>query len=196
MRREDLAEIHPFDGIYYDSARVNLDGVIAPPYDVLSSEQQDELYRRDPHNIVRIMLNRQTPQDTETDNRYTRAAQFLNAWLADGALVRDTEPAFYEYVQRFAHPADPSQTVERTTLFVALKLEPYEKGIVLPHEETHPKAKADRLDLMRATRANPEPIYALYEDPGLEVPELLSRSRGNPLLQAAVPGLADGVLDE
>ena len=185
-----MAEIYPFEGIYYDSACVPLDRVIAPPYDVLSPAQQDELYERDPHNIVRIMLNRQTPHDDESANCYTRAAGFLSAWLSDGTLVRDSEPAYYEYIQRFTHPGDASQTVERTTLFVALKLEPYEKGIVLPHEETHPKAKADRLDLMRATHANPEPIYALYEDPELRVAELLTQSRGDraPLLHASVSG--------
>ena len=74
-----MAEIYPFEGIHYDRSRVPLESVIAPPYDVLSAEQQDALYDRDPHNIVRIMLNRQTPQDDESDNRYTRAARFLNS---------------------------------------------------------------------------------------------------------------------
>ena len=69
--------------------------------------------------------------------------------------MQDDTPALYEYIQRFEHPLDPQQIVERRTLFVALKLEPYENGVVLPHEETHPKAKADRLQLMRATHANP-----------------------------------------
>ncbi len=193
-----MAEIHPFEGIHYDSSRVDLDRVIAPPYDVLSPGQQEDLYQRDPHNIVRIMLNRETPSDTETDNRYTRAAQFLTGWLAEGVLARDPEPAFYEYVQRFTHPDDPSRSLERATLFVALKLELYEKGIVLPHEETHPKAKADRLNLMRATRANPEPIYALYEDPELAIASILARSRdaGQPFLRASVPGAAGAPPDE
>jgi len=183
-----LAQVCPFTGVHYDPARVPIDRVVAPPYDVLSPEQQEALYARDPHNIVRIMLNWATPQDTPADNRYTRAAAFLADWLAAGILVRDREPAFYEYVQRFAHPGDPSRRVERTTLFVALKLEPYERGIVLPHEETHPKAKADRLDLMRATRSNPEPIYALYEDPGQEIPERLAAARGaGPIVSASVP---------
>src|SRR5438477_798387 len=84
------------------------------------------------------------------------------------------------------------------TLFVALKLEPYEKGIVLPHEETHPKAKADRLELMRATRSNPEPIYALYEDPDQAIPSILAgnRSERAPLLQASVPAGDGGQPDE
>src|SRR5205814_390411 len=88
-----------------------------------------------------------------------------------------------------AHPAEPQQQVERHTLFVALKLEPYEKGIVLPHEETHPKAKADRLNLMRATRGNPEPIYGLYEDPEGVTARLLAdgRAKSSPFLHAVAP---------
>ena len=184
-----MAEIFPFNGIHYDSLRAQIDAVIAPPYDVLSPEQQNALYERNPHNIVRIMLNKQTHSDDANNNQYTRAAGFLEAWLASGILVRDSAPAYYEYIQRFAHPLDATVTVERKTLFVALKLEPYENGVVLPHEETHPKAKADRLELMRATHANPEPIYGLYEDPEQSVARLLERSRAGtaPLLSATVP---------
>jgi uncharacterized protein (DUF1015 family) len=193
-----LAEIYPFKGIHYDAARVPLDRVIAPPYDVLSPAQQSDLYRQDPRNIVRIILNRTEPGDDDTNNRYSRAAAFLRDWLAEGVFVEDAGPGYYEYVQRFAHPDHPGRAVERRTLFVGLKLEPYEKGVVLPHEETHPKAKADRLELMRATRANPEPIYALYEDPSHAVAGLLAPSRGEaePLLRATVPAAEGGLPDE
>ncbi len=193
-----MAGIYPFEGIHYDDARVPLAQVIAPPYDVLSPDQQRELYDRHPCNIIRIILNRQTPEDSEAENRYTRAAGYLREWLANGVLVRDSVPAYYEYLQRFAHPNDPLHVVERQTLFVALKLEPYDKGVVLPHEETHPSAKADRLDLMRATRANPEPIYALYEDPARAVAQALaaSRAENGPLLRAAVPGAPGAAADE
>jgi uncharacterized protein (DUF1015 family) len=184
-----MAEIVPFRGIHYAPA-LPLADCIAPPYDVLSPQQQAALYVRHPHNIVRLILNREEPDDNETANRYTRAASFLNEWRANGVLVQDDEPGLYEYVQRFEHPLDPSQIVERHALFVALKLEPYSNGVVLPHEETHPKAKVDRLNLMRATHANPEPIYGLYEDPNGTVANSLSaaRQQAAPLLSAALPG--------
>ena len=193
-----MAEILPFEGIYYDSLRVPLERVIAPPYDVLSPAQQDELYERHPDNVVRIILNRELPEDDETHNRYTRAARFWNYWMGEGFLHRDESPAYYEYIQRFASPADPRQQVERRTLFVALKLEPYEKGIVLPHEETHPKAKADRLNLMRATHGNPEPIYGLYEDPEGATARMLAESRGNsaPFLHVVFHGDGGSADDE
>ena len=184
-----MAQIVPFAGIHFDPRRVPLADVIAPPYDVLSPAHQEALYAQNPANIVRLMLNKEQADDDETHNRYTRAAEFLEACLMDGTLVQDTEPAYYEYIQIFEHPLQPTQKVERRTLFVGLKLEPYEKGIVLPHEETHPKAKADRLNLMRATHSNPEPIYGLYEDPTLSVAKSLDALRSaEPLLRAAVPG--------
>ena len=185
-----MAQIAPFAAIHYAPAQVPLDLVIAPPYDVLSPAQQDELYARHPNNIIRLMLNKETSGDTPDNNRYTRANAFLRDALERGVLVRDDAPGLYEYIQRFEHPLDPTQIVERTTLFVALKLEPYANGVVLPHEETHPKAKADRLELMRATQANPEPIYGLYADPGQTVAQKLRQSRADapPLLQANLPG--------
>ena len=184
-----MAQIVPFAGIHFDPRCVPLADVIAPPYDVLSPAQQEALYAQNPANIVRLMLNKEQPDDDATHNRYTRAADFLHACLADGTLVKDPEPALYEYLQIFEHPLQPERKVERRTLFVALKLEPYERGVVLPHEETHPKAKADRLNLMRATHSNPEPIYGLYEDPTLTVAKSLDAVRpAEPLLDAAVPG--------
>lgn len=185
-----MAVITPFQGVYFDTTRVPLADVIAPPYDVLSPAQQQALYDLHPQNIVRLMLNKEEPGDTDANNRYTRAAAFLQQALAEGTLRQDTTPALYEYIQRFEHPLNPQQVVERSTLFVALKLEPYENGVVLPHEETHPKAKTDRLNLMRATAANPEPIYGLYEDPTQTVSRSLQQVRGDatPLLKATFAG--------
>jgi uncharacterized protein (DUF1015 family) len=184
-----MAQIVPFAGIHFDPKRVPLADVIAPPYDVLSPAQQEALYARNPANIVRLMLNKEQADDDDVHNRYTRAAEFLHACLREGTLVEDPEPALYEYIQIFEHPLQPDRKMARRTLFVALKLEPYEKGVVLPHEETHPKAKADRLNLMRATHSNPEPIYGLYEDPASTVAKSLDAVRpAEPLLKAVAPG--------
>lgn len=160
-----MAEILPFRGLFYDTAKVELAKVIAPPYDVIAPEEQAALYAASPFNVVRIILNRAEPGDDEgTNNAYARAAGFLHNWLASGILREDDSPALYLYRQEFTHPADGTRRA-RTGLFCALKLEPYAAGVVLPHEETRTRAKEDRLRLMRATRANPEPIFGLYEDP-------------------------------
>ena len=188
-----MADIIPFAGIHYDPAKVALSETIAPPYDVLSPAQQENYYAQHPYNFVRIMLNRSEEHDSAAENIYTRAAGFLEEWLKSGVLKQDATPALYEYVQRFEHPLSPEKIVERQTLFVALRVEPYENGVVLPHEETHPKAKADRLNLMRATEANPEPIYGLYEDPTLTIGKSLKQRRTEvPLLKATFTGNSGG----
>ena len=184
-----MALIRPFEGLYYNTNQVKLNDVISPPYDVLSSAQQQELYERSPYNIIRLILNRDQEGDNETTNRYTRAAAFLSSGRESKTILQDSDSALYEYRQRFPHPLHPDQMVERSSLLAALKLEPYQTGIVLPHEETHPKAKQDRLFLMRAARANPEPIYGLYEDTQAIVEKMLSASRSAnvPLLHASSP---------
>lgn len=187
-----MAEVVPFKAVHYDPSRVRTNRVIAPPYDVIDPALQQWLYEEDPHNIVRLILNRPEPGDDGPAARYARAADFLRQTLADGVLVEDAEPALYQSVQRFAHPMAAERIVERAALFVALRLVPYDQGVVLPHEETHSRAKADRLDLMRSTTANPEPIYGLYEDREHTLAHLLQQARelSQPMLEAT--GTADG----
>ncbi len=172
-----MATVRPFRGLYFDTSVVPLEDAIAPPYDVLSPNDQDELYGRSNYNIVRLILNRETPHDLPGDNRYLRAAAYLHDLQARNVIITDDKPSFYEYIQTFPHPLDASKSVCRTTLLTALKLENYSSGVVLPHEETLSKAKTDRLNLMRATHANPEPIYGLYEDNGNILSALLLKNR-------------------
>ena len=158
-----MAQISPFNGIRYNpDVAGQLNKVVAPPYDVISPEEQDALYQSSPFNCVRIILNRSEPTD-DTQGPYQRAAGFLDDWLFEGVLKEDDEQGLYLYRQEYTNPAD-GRRYSRTGLFCALALEPYSAGIVLPHEETRTKAKEDRLRLMSSTRANPEPIYGLYED--------------------------------
>ena len=184
-----MATIAPFAGIHYTSD-APLSELIAPPYDVLSPAQQDALYAKNLRNIVRLILSKEQAGDAANANRYTRAADFLRESLASGVLVQDEKPALYEYIQRFEHPANPEQMVSRRTLLVALKLAPYSDGVVLPHEETHPKAKTDRLNLMQTTQVNAEPIYGLYEDPNQTVAQSLDalRESAELILRADFPG--------
>lgn len=162
-----MAVISPFQAIRYNPDRVNgpLKSVVSPPYDVLSLAQQDELYKRSPHNVVRIILNRQYDGDGPDDNRYTRSARKLNTWLDAGVLAEDAHPAYYVYEQTYTvnAGAQPKKYVRRGVL-VALKLEPFGSGKVYPHEETFPSHKADRYSLMQATRANTESIFGLVPD--------------------------------
>src|SRR5579871_1512478 len=124
-----MAEIIPFLGIHYSQKKVgSLERVVGPPYDVIDTSEQNDLYAASPHNFVRIMLNRPEEGDSNADNPYTRAAGFLREWRQDGILVEDPVPAFYHYQQEFTNPADGARKT-RIGLFCTLKLEPYAAGV-------------------------------------------------------------------
>lgn len=153
---------HPFPGLRYSLSHVaSLDDVVCPPYDVISESERIAFEAKSPSNIVRLEL----PHDEDgKGDRYERAAALLDAWRDGGILHRDGAPAFYGYRMRFTDPTG----ARRQTVGVigALGLEPPGTGI-LPHEETTPKAKTDRLELLRATRANLSPIWGLSPGSGL-----------------------------
>lgn len=154
-----MADAQPFRGLRYDPDRVDLAQTIAPPYDVISPEQQGALYRRSPCNVVRIEYGEQRPGDSESDNRYTRAAADLASWKREGILVRERFPAMYAYEQDFAWAGT---THTRRHIFAAVRLEPWGRGVIKPHEHTLSGPKADRLDLLRATATQISPVYCVY----------------------------------
>jgi uncharacterized protein (DUF1015 family) len=158
-----LATVQPFQGILYDPQRVDLARVVAPPYDIIGPADQRRYYQQDPHNVVRLIAGEVHPTDTPEDNKYTRAADFFQRWLADGVLRRESSPGLFVYSHGFVDPIS-GQARERRGILGVVELEPFGRGI-LPHEQTHARAKADRLSLTRAVVANLSPVFALYEDP-------------------------------
>ena len=168
-----MARIVPFRGILYDSEKVpDLKAVITPPHDVISAKEQQEYYEAHPQNMIRLILGKVYPEDTEHDNRYTRAAKFFHSWLDEGILRQDKEPALY--VTEIDYGMDGKV---RTRLgFIALVgLERFEKGIIRPHEKTFSATNVDRLKLLEASRANFSPIFSLFSDPENEVFRSLRR---------------------
>ena len=164
-----MAEVRPLPGIRY--ATGNLAALVTPPYDVISPAAQDHYYARDPHNIIRLELGRDEPGDNELNNRYTRAAKTFADWRLAGVFTQDT-PALYLYEQRFAAHG---RSYIRRGLMARVGLEPWDAGVVLPHERTLSKPKDDRLKLLRACAANLSPIMALYDDPGGDLASLLEQ---------------------
>jgi len=160
-----MADFRPFRAWRYNPDRVDLSKVIAPPYDVISPAMQERLYENSPYNVVRLILNRHEPQDTEQNNRYTRARDQFLTWCENGILLRDSEANFYAYQQAFCDPRSGRSYV-RSAFFGSLKLEPFEKGIVVPHEKTLWAPKVDRRKLLEATQTNFSPIFGLFEDAG------------------------------
>jgi uncharacterized protein (DUF1015 family) len=158
-----LAEIRPFRALRYQAGQVDdLARVIAPPYDIISPDEQRALHARSPHNIVRLEYGETHADDSEANNRYTRAAATLAEWLASGVLAQDDRPAFYVYDQEFELGG---RHYCRRALLARLHLEDWAQGAIRPHEDTTARPKEDRLRLLRACRANFSPVLAFYRDP-------------------------------
>jgi uncharacterized protein (DUF1015 family) len=154
-------EIKAFKAYRFNEAVVGDAGsCIAPPYDVIDTELQERLYKKSKFNIVQITRGKTTPSDTPENNQYTRAAKLINDWFQTGALKRDTQDTFYGYAQNFEITGIKAQRLS----FIALsKLEELGKNIK-PHEFTLTGPKADRLNLLRATKAGFGLIFMLYND--------------------------------
>lgn len=174
-----MAHIEPFRAFRYDPARVALDQVVTQPYDKITPEMQERYYVSSPHNLVRIILGKRDANDTAEDNVYSRAAKFFADWRHDGVLVQDPEPALYRYSQEFTTPNGTG--LERDGFIAAGKLEDYSERVVHRHEQTLSKPKADRLELLRATRAHFGHIFMLYSDPEAEIEKLL-RTEDDPVI--------------
>ncbi len=156
-----MAHIIPFRGLLYNPEKVSGDDVTAPPYDVITPDYKETLYRKSPYNIVRVDSGKAMAGDTDTCNKYTRARDLLEQWVKGDILVRDEAPAFYGYEIDYAFSGERKQL---KGILALVKIEELGKGIY-PHEETHSKPKADRLDLMRSCLGNISPIYSLYNSP-------------------------------
>jgi uncharacterized protein (DUF1015 family) len=163
-----LADIAPFRAYRYDGQRVPPETVLTQPYDKISPKMQDGYYAASPYNLVRIILGKTEPSDTDSSNVYTRAAANFGQWRQEGVLQQDPEPSIYAYSQTFIAPGRTDEHVRRG--FVAAgRIEDYAKQVVFRHEYTLAKPKADRLNLLRATRAHFGQIFVVYSDPSQQV---------------------------
>lgn len=159
-----MPEIRPFRGLRYTAEAGDLSLLVAPPYDVLSPAERDRFASESRYNIVHLTLPEQQPEDRSKFVKYARSAATLAEWRREGAMAVEETPVFYRYTQRFNIEGVPD-VLTRTALIALIKVEPYDKGVVLPHEQTFPKHKEDRLRILEATRSHLECIFGLYEDP-------------------------------
>jgi len=152
-----MADISPFSGLRYAADRVgDLASVLCPPYDVISDDERGQLEARHPENVVRLEL----PRGAD-DTRYATAARLLASWTAEGILRPDARESFYVYEQQFGYAG---QRYTRRGFFAAVRLEAFERRVVLPHEKTLSAPKEDRRRLLRATRTQISPVFGLYRD--------------------------------
>jgi uncharacterized protein (DUF1015 family) len=161
-----MASIAPFRGLFYSQKKIrDLAKVIAPPYDVISREEQEKLYKRSPHNFVRLDLSQEP-------DVYRAVPQLLEAWINEGILERDEAPAIYYMAHRFALPAGGKK--ERRGFFALMELADFSSGNIRPHEQTLEAPKEDRLKLMLACNAQLSPIFALYSQPQPAINRMLA----------------------
>jgi uncharacterized protein (DUF1015 family) len=177
-----MARIYPFRALRYDTARVRMEDVVTQPYDKITPEMQQRYYERSPYNLIRIILGKHEPGDTEPQeflppgdhahNCYIRAADYLNEWRHERILAEEGEPALYGYSQTYQVPIT-GETRERRGFIALGHLYDYADKVVYRHEQTFPKHKSDRLALFKATRAYCEQIYMLYSDPAFTAEKLI-----------------------
>jgi uncharacterized protein (DUF1015 family) len=177
-----MSDIRPFRGIRYNPARINdFSTAVAPPYDIISPAEQESYYAKSTYNVIRLILGKEFSTDTDFDSRYTRAARFFKEWQDERILIRDEEPSFYFYAQEFSVQG---KRFTREGFFALVRLEEYDKGIIIPHEKTLSGPKVDRLKLMQTCQANFSPVFGLYPDSRDEViGQMKSAITGDPLIE-------------
>ncbi len=168
-----MARIYPFRAIRYNTMDVAMDDVVTQPYDKITPSMQQAYYAHSPYNLVRIILGLPELFDVPGQNDvYTRAQRDFAEWRREGVLYRENEPCIFAYLQRFTVPGTGEVKARRS--FIALgELQDYGQSVVFRHEQTLSRPKTDRMNLLRATRANTEQLFMLYSDPALTVERTL-----------------------
>ena len=161
-----MAIIAPFRGLTYNYNKINdPENIITPPYDIISAKEQDEYYNANPYNIIRLELGKKLGDDSDLENRYTRAAAYLKRWEAENILTRLNKDAIYLTSHSY-DPGDGSGTKVRWGFVSLVKIEEEGSGVILPHEKTFSAHKDDRLKLLKACSAQLSQVFGLYDDSG------------------------------
>lgn len=167
-----MARIRPFAAWRYAGRGSDLSSVAAPPYDVVSEENRRALISADASNVVALELPEGGLDPSERGNRYETGRATWDAWRANGTLAQDEAPAVYVLEQRFE---SGGREVRRRAFIVEVGLEPFDAGVIIPHERTLPKALGDRFELIKATGANFSQVLGLFDDPELHTDSLFDR---------------------
>ncbi len=172
-----MAEIIPFRALHYNLHKIaRLEEVVTQPYDKITAEMQARYYGLSPHNAARIIRGQESPADAPHNNVYTRASAYFHDWIEKQVLISEAEPALYPYYQEYSIPGQPENKKQRRGLIALCRLENYDARVVHRHEETLSGPKADRLKLLKATRAHFGQIFMLYSDPAGEIEATLAEN--------------------
>jgi uncharacterized protein (DUF1015 family) len=168
-----MSEIQPFQGLRYNTLKVDLKDIITEPYDRITPSMQEDYYRRSPYNIVRIILGKDNDPEHPEKDKYKRADIYLEKWEKEEILIKEEKKALYVYDQEFKVDGTVKK---RRGLVARVKLEEFSSKKVLPHEKTFPKHKEDRLRLLRATETNTEQVFLLYTDDEKKVGRVIEQA--------------------
>jgi len=178
-----MAEIQPFRGLRYNTKKVKLTEIITEPYDRITPGMQETYYKRNPYNIVRIILGKDDDPEHPERDKYKRAKIYIEEWEKKGILSKEIQKALYIYEQEFEVKGELKK---RRGLIARVRLEEFNSKKVLPHEQTFPKHKEDRLKLLRATENNTEQVFLLYKDDDRRVQKAIEEALAKAELGAEV----------
>jgi len=174
-----VAQLFPFRAYRYNPAKVDPARVLTQPYDKITPEMQQRYAASSPYNLITIEKGLTHAGDSPADNVYSRAARALDEWIATQVLVRDPAPAFYAYFQEFTAPGSVARQT-RKGLIALGRVVDYSEGVVFRHEQTLSGPKADRLELLRHTRAHTGQLFMIYDDAANRVEALLDAAASAP----------------
>jgi uncharacterized protein (DUF1015 family) len=167
-----MAEIQPFRAFRYDPDRVALPDVLTQPYDKITPAMQERYYSASPYNLISVEKGRALPGDSPENNVYTRAARKIDEWIAQRVLVQDAAPSVYIYSQEFLVPGAHTRRI-RVGFIALLRVVDYGDHVVFRHERTLSAPKADRIELLRRTRAQTGQLFLLYDDPARKIDSMI-----------------------
>ncbi|HXQ26309.1 MAG TPA: DUF1015 domain-containing protein [Candidatus Acidoferrales bacterium] len=170
-----MAEIQPFRAYRYNTNRVALADVLTQPYDKITPAMQERYYAASPYNLIAVEKGRVAPDDTPENSVYTRAARKIDEWIAEKILVQDAAPAIYVYSQEFEVPGTHTRRV-RIGFIALARVEDYDAHVIFRHERTLSAPKADRIELLRNTRAQTGQLFLLYDDPARHIDTWLEQT--------------------
>ncbi len=170
-----MARIFPFTPYRYAQTAGPLGHLVTQPYDKIYPDMRARYLALSPYNLVRVILGESKPSDSEADNVYTRAAAYLEDWIAKGVLVKEAEPSLYAYFQEFVNPDSGERLVRKG--FIGLGgVEEYSAGVVYRHEQTLAGPKKDRMQVLKHTHAHFGQLFMLYADPRREIDGILDQA--------------------
>jgi len=183
-----LADVRAFRGFRYDDEKAgSLSLNLCPPRDVIDPDDLDELYERSPHNVVRLEVGKEYASDGPGNNRFIRARGTLADWISSGVLRRDDEPSMYVVEQSFSFAG---RAHVRREIIGAVRIEEYDRGVILPHEFTRRVLLRERLEMLRETRSNYSALMILCRDADGRVSNVIQTAASrDPDASAVPPGM-------